>query len=105
MRKKLSIPVDLEIYPLQAVQAAAYTFTDRSYVRLAKKSGVRAVVEILPKKGSEYNRTELEGEFMNELLHHALRLKIAGSNRKIREYITARALLSCQPAGRHRRKS
>ncbi len=97
MKRKIFISVDSKIYPLEAVHAAAYTFTDRAYVKISVKSSRMIKVTLAGKGKGGLNPAGLEGEFMNELLHHALRLKIAASNRKIREYIITRALLSAQP--------
>ena len=97
--KKVSILIDSKIYPLEAVHAAAYTFTGRAYVKISAKSSRMIKVTLAGKEEGMSNPARLEGEFMNELLHHALRLKIAASNRNIREYIVTRAILSAQPPG------
>lgn len=98
MKKKVSISVDSKIYPLQAVYAASYTFTDRAYVEVSGKASRKIGVTLTGKNEGALNFSRIKGEFMNELLHHALRLKIADSNRKIREYIVTQALFSAQPA-------
>ncbi len=98
MQKMVSISVDSKIYPLQAVYAASYTFTDRAYVEVSDKASRKIGVTLTVKNGGALNPSRLKGEFMNELLHHTLRLKIAASNQKIREYIVTQALFSAQPA-------
>lgn len=94
------IEVSLKVYPLEAVYAAAYAFIDRAFVHLSEKSAHVVRVELEPKEdaplAAEAAR-RLAGEFRNELLHHALRLKVSSTNQKIREYIVTRALLSAQP--------
>ncbi len=90
--------VDVALYPLEAIYAACYMFTDRAYIRLdAPSEGKVAVVLEAKADVPEKKRSNLRGEFHNELLHHALRLKISSSNQKIREYIVTQALLSAQP--------
>lgn len=90
--------VDVALYPLEAIYAACYMFTDRAYIRLDLPSEGKVAVVLEAKAGvPEKKLSNLRGEFHNELLHHALRLKISSSNQKIREYIVTQALLSAQP--------
>ncbi|MBI5210528.1 MAG: His-Xaa-Ser system protein HxsD [Elusimicrobia bacterium] len=101
MQKNQAVRVDVPtgVYSLEAVYAACYGFIDRAYVRLDEgpKDAIR--VELAPKNGAQgADLRRLEGEFFNELLHHALRLKVAVANQKIREYVVTRALLSAQAA-------
>ncbi len=89
----IQISIDAAVYPLEAIQAAAYTFTDRAYVRIVRKMKNTTVVSFKPKgPGSAV----LSDEFHNELLHEALRLRVSQSNQKIREYIVTKALVSSQ---------
>jgi His-Xaa-Ser system protein HxsD len=96
--KILKLNVDGKIYPLEAVQAAAYVFTDRAHVRIAQTAG-GAELSVTMRPEREQDAEKLEGDFFNELLHQALRLRISSSNQKIREYIVTRALVSAQAAG------
>ena len=86
---------DPKLYSLEAVYGAAYAFLDKAYVYLEQGPGSKIKINIkgkerLTKKGLE----DLKGEFLNELLNFSLRDKISKNNRKIREYIVARALAS-----------
>ena len=95
-----AILLDLQtaVFPLEVIYAACYAFTDRTYVRLEElpDSGIRVALDPKKPAGPE-ERRRVEGDFRNELLHHALRLKVSAANQKLREYIVTRALLSCQP--------
>jgi len=87
------------VYPLESIYAACYAFIDRAYIRLDErpKQTIRVTLDVKEPLGKDALR-KLEGDFRNELLHHALRLKVSVSNQKIREYIVTRALLSAQAA-------
>jgi His-Xaa-Ser system protein HxsD len=92
------IEVEERLYPAEAVQAAAYAFTDRAYARIEPAAGgrLRVVLAFKPETTSA-QRAAMEGELRNELLHQALRLKVSEANRKIREFIVTKALVSAQP--------
>lgn len=92
---KTIILINPKLYSLEAVYGAAYAFLDKAYIYL--EQGPKAKIQVnlkgkekLTKKGLE----ALKGEFLNELLNFSLREKISKSNKKIREYIVARALVS-----------
>lgn len=93
------VEVEERLYPAEAVQAAAYAFIDRAYARVepAGEGRLRVVLEFKPGTGAA-ERAALKGELRNELLHQALRLKVSAANRKIREFIVTKALVSAQPA-------
>lgn len=90
--------VNQRIYPLEAIYAAAYVYLDRCYVLLDKQGKDRISVRL--KSRPECARKEFDeivGEFENELVNQALRLKIAKRTEKIREAIIHRALFSAMP--------
>ena len=94
-----SFEIDERVCPLEAVQSAAYTFTDRAYVRVEPSaSGKLKVVMTFKAVTTPEVQGALKGEFDNELLHQALRLRVSDANRKIREFIVTKALVSAQPA-------
>lgn len=96
----LGFSVDAGIYPLEAVYAAANTFAGRAFVRIAKGKKGFLEVELALKPGVAGGAV-LESEFYNELLHHALRLKVSARHQALREKIVAQALLSAHgPAGK-----
>ena len=93
--RELSLKFDTSVYPLDAIQAASYTFTDRLSVRIERKGkGAVSVRLILKAAGGDLEA--LSGEFENELLHETLRLKVSLANQKIREFIVTKALVSAQ---------
>jgi His-Xaa-Ser system protein HxsD len=90
--------VDLKLYPLEAVYAAAYYFLDKAYVRLGRGLGSNVRVILKGKKQlTEKQLNDLADEFLNELLSCSLRDKISKNNKKIREYIIIKALTSALP--------
>ena len=94
---ELTISIDLKIYSIEAIERAAYTFTDNAYVEIRSKTDKNAEVSLSPKEGAAFSGVALRKEFMNELLHSELRCRISNTNQKIREYIVTQALLSAQP--------
>ena len=91
----LSLQLDTSVYPLDAIQAAAYAFTDRLNVLIDRKGKGPVSVHFKPKAGTK-DIEALSIEFQNELLHETLRLKVSQANQKIREYIVTKALVSAQ---------
>jgi His-Xaa-Ser system protein HxsD len=89
--------IDERIYPLEAVQSAAYAFTDRAFIAIEPAGDGRLKVVMSPKPAAPAP-DNLKGEFDNELVHQALRLRVSEANRKIREFIVTKALVSAQPA-------
>jgi His-Xaa-Ser system protein HxsD len=99
------VDVKTTIYPLEAIYSAAYQFINRAYLRLEQKAKDEVRVHLEPKVDkTDAGFKKIGGEFQNELIHQCVRSKVAESNKKIREYIVTRALLSAQasteiPAG------
>ena len=92
---KIVVPVNPQLYSLEAIYGASYIFLDRAYLFLDGNPKSQVMVTL---KGKErLNKKQLKdlaGEFYNELLNCALRNQISKNNQKIREYIVARALFS-----------
>jgi len=88
--------VDESIFLLEAVYGAAYLFVDRCWVFLTRpKDGVVGVN--LKSKSDTVTEAELDalaGEFSNELLNQAIRVKLGESTATIREYMMARAFFT-----------
>lgn len=97
MTEELEFKLDTTLYPLEAIQNACYTFTDRAYVRIASGDGTGTCVSLKLKQPGADGIEALSGEFHNELLHQALRLKVSQANQKIREFVVTKALVSAQP--------
>jgi His-Xaa-Ser system protein HxsD len=108
MKKNIKFSLNSQLFPLEAVYATCYNFINRLYIYLDKR-GNNILVSFQPKEGDKINLRAFEGKFRNELLHNALRMKIAESNAKIREYIIGQAIYSSLPGekteGNAKRKS
>ncbi len=94
----VDLTVDTALYPLDAILGTAYVFVDRCYVFLdrAGDGGVR--VSLSPKDGTtDLAMKAVAGDFQNELLAQALRVRIAERHEKLRETVVARALFGAAP--------
>ena len=98
MDKMATIDVKPALYGLEAIYKACYTFLDQAYIKLEGDPEKSVSVLIRLKPRAKLTLEALEGEFQNELIHQALRIKVASSNQKIREYIVTRALASAEGA-------
>lgn len=90
-----TLTVDGAIYPIDAVYGAAYVLIDRAYVLIDKPSesqfSVRLTLKKAPTDAVEALRG-LVGEFANELLACAWRVKIQAENRALIESVTMRTM-------------
>ena len=94
----VDLTVDTALYPMDAILGTAYVFVDRCYVFLDRtaEGGVR--VSLSAKAGTtDGEMRAAAGDFQNELLAQALRLRIAERHEKVRETIVARALFGAAP--------
>ena len=88
----LTLSLDVSLYPRDVLYAAAYVFLDRAYVLLDRVES-RFVVHVRGKRPlDEALLQAMAGEFENELLAQALRLKVAKANQRIIENITTLAI-------------
>lgn len=88
----LTLSLDVGLYPRDVLYAAAYVFLDRAYV-LLDRAGSRFLVHLRGKTAiDEAALRAMAGEFENELLAQALRLKVAKANQRIIENITTLAI-------------
>jgi len=91
----LKFVFNLKNYPLESLYGAAYVFLDKAYVFLDNQAKDKIEVSLKGKKKlSKKQLEELKGEFLNELLNYTLRIKLAKSNKKLREFIIGQALIS-----------
>ena len=89
----LTLSLDVDLYPQDVLYAAAYVFLDRAYV-LLDQAGQRFLVHLRGKQAlDEATLRAMAGEFENELLAQALRLKVVKANQKIIEAITSLAIV------------
>ncbi len=94
---RMTLALDIGLYPTDVLYGAAYIFIDRAYVLLDKDEGEgrsgRYLVHLRGKTAlSEDQLRALSGEFANELLSQALRRKVVKANQKIIEEIATQAI-------------
>lgn len=94
---RVTLALEIGLYPIDVLYGAAYIFIDRAYVLLDKDEGQgrpgRYLVRLRGKQPlSESQLLALSGEFGNELLSQALRRKIVKQNQKIIEEIATQAI-------------
>ena len=91
----IKIEIDTKVYPLEAIYGASYVFIDRVYIFLDSKKINKIEISFRGKeKNSKKQLENLVGEFMNELLNYTLRINLAKTNKKIREYVVEQALFT-----------
>ena len=98
-RDHVSLDVDETVYPLEAIYGGSYLFVDRCFVFLSRPSP-RVVNVRLTSRGpaTAPELDALGGEFVNELLSQAARLRLSQATTRIREYYTAAALRAAAAA-------
>jgi len=88
----LTLSLDCKLYPREVLYAAAYVFLDRAYV-LLDRIDERFVVHVRGKLPlDEPTLRAMAGEFENELLAQALRLRVVKANQRIIESVTTLAI-------------
>lgn len=87
--KRVSVSVEIAIYPLDVVLRACHAFTGRCYVFAHDVRDGVVMVDFESKDESPLG--ELTGEFKNALLDHTLRARIAVETQAIRELLVAQA--------------
>jgi His-Xaa-Ser system protein HxsD len=94
-----SFDVDETVYPLEVIYGGAYLFVDRCYVFLSRPKAQVVNVRLTSREAAAPAALEaLAGEFMNEMLSQAARLRLSQSTKRIREYYTAAALRAAASA-------
>ena len=90
---QISFDVDESVYSLEAVYGACYLFIEKCFVYLSRSQpGVVNVRLTARAAATSAELDTLAGEFANELLSQATRLRLAQATTRIREYYTAAAL-------------
>lgn len=98
-RDHVSFDVDETVYPLEAVYGGAYIFVDRCFVFLSRPSPQVVNVRLTTRGPATPPELDaLGGEFVNEVLSQAARLRLSQSTARIREYYTAAALRAAASA-------
>ena len=97
------ITLDTDIYPIESVQLAAYSFMDDAFFYLhgCEPDGrIRTLRVKMKMREAEADPDRLMGEFINELNRESHRIHAARRNRKIRTQVVGRALTSAMPSDR-----
>ena len=93
MPNNIAFDVDENVYSLETVYGASYLFVDRCFLFLSRPQPGIVNVRVTPRKPATAEELDtLAGEFANELLSQALRVRLANSTMRIREYYSAAAL-------------
>jgi His-Xaa-Ser system protein HxsD len=94
------VHVDESLYPLPAVQAAAYAFIDRGYVLLDRPAPerLRVCIALKAPPADPEALPALVGELANELLASAFRQQLAQDNRVLVEAVTMQAMAGAMGA-------
>jgi His-Xaa-Ser system protein HxsD len=96
---QISFEVDESVYPLDAVYGASYLFVEKCFVYLSRsKPGVVDVRLTSRGSATPAELDALAGEFANEMLSQATRLRLSQTTARIREYYTAAALRAAASA-------
>jgi His-Xaa-Ser system protein HxsD len=92
--RSVSMVIDAELYPLQAVYGAAYIFLDRCYVFIDRPAAGSYRITLSAKQAVDENEAlrRLVGEFANELLSCAWRHQVTQDNRVAIETVTVQAI-------------
>ena len=87
----LSLLVDLRVYPLEALFATCYLFTDRCYLFLVPEDGGSEIIVHFARKQPDCDLNAIAGQFSNELISQRVRSDIAAETKAIRDLIIAQA--------------
>jgi len=93
----IKVPVDLKVYPLQAIHSSGHAFMDRAHIRLEEEKKDLIAVWLKSKNDAK-DLQKLALEFSDELLnyaHYFSSLKVNAENMKI---LLQRALFSASPS-------
>lgn len=95
----ISFEVDESAYPLDAVYGACYLFLEKCFVYLSRSKPQVVDVRLTSREAATPAGLDaLAGEFVNELLSQATRLRLSQATARIREYYTAAALRAASSA-------
>jgi len=90
------IKINPKIYPLDVIYSAAYVFIDKVYIIIEGDPEKEICIMLKPKK--DQNIENVGEEFYNELLNYLVYKNYGSKNKKIRETIIQRALITNDPS-------
>lgn len=90
---EFSFEIDKNLYSEKAVLAAAYRFTDRSYVFVSPNFDAKLEIHVKFKNPALVNSLQIDilDEFLNELLDQQIRQNIDASCGNLRDLIVRQA--------------
>jgi His-Xaa-Ser system protein HxsD len=98
-KDQIVFDVDEGLYPLEVIYGASYLFIDRCFVYLSRPKAGEVRVQLTARGSAAVaDLDRLAGEFANELLSQATRLRLSQATMRIREYYTAAALRAATSA-------
>lgn len=96
--KKKEMFLNSDVYPLDVIYRACFTFLNRLYIFLDIEKDGKIRVELSPKYPmSQEEWLSIVGEFKNELLTSALRNNIAKTASRVRDIIVEKAIIGALP--------
>ena len=91
------VPVNLKVYPLQAIHSSGHAFMDRAHVRLEEAKKDVVAVWLKP-KNEKQDLQKLALEFSDELLNYAHYFSSLKANAENMKVLLQRALFSASPS-------
>jgi His-Xaa-Ser system protein HxsD len=92
---QVSFSLSESLFCLDAIYGAAYLFIDRCYLFFTRPTEDGVMVHLKPKAEIATDGLDaLAGEFANELLNQAIRVRLSESTKSLREYYMARAFFT-----------
>jgi len=86
-----TIAVDPSIYDTETIFRAAYWFTDRFYVYLAKQSDGLITIELRAKSDAESDLARACADFCNSLIDFRVRRIVASETAGVRDALVTKA--------------
>lgn len=95
---EVQIELSDSVYPIAAVHGAAIIHIDKAYIRVERVEAGRTRVALRPKLdgATREELSELGGQFLNELLHQALRIEVGAKTDKLRELVLGKGIMSAE---------
>lgn len=95
-----TITLAKSLYSLDTLYGTAFVFLDRCWIHLDQE-GDYISVELAKRPGVVIDLNILIGEFQNELINQAVRIKLAKETEKVRTMIVGRAIGQAIPEENH----
>lgn len=95
---EVQIELSDSVYPIAAVHGAAIIHIDKAYIRVERAEPGRTRVALRPKLAgaTQAELRDLGGQFLNELLHQALRIEVGAKTDKLRELVLGKGIMSAE---------